>query len=420
MKVADLLIVGAGAAGLLAAYQASQRKSQVLLLEKNRKVGVKILMSGGTRCNLTHDTDQQGILSAFEKKQARFLKQALYHFSPDDLLSFFHERGLPTKVELTGKVFPQSDSAVDVQRTLLEAVKTSGAKLLTEAPVTQIERVDQHFQISTDQRLFQAKKVLITSGGRSYPGCGTTGDGYQFAQSLGHEIVPTAPALAPLVCTADWLTELSGITLTDVQLTLLPAEQAVNYPHPRKSILRVERGSTLITHFGLSGPAPMNLSKFVTAVQQPNRLVISLDLCPEVSLEELRSCWNQLQGKWQLRKGLQELLPVTIPRKWLEMLLSKAEVNSEVKVAEVTRQERERLLKHLKGLLIPVHSARGFAKAEVTSGGVSLSEVNPRTMESRIQPGLYFAGEVLDIDGPIGGYNFQTAFSTGVLAADHL
>src|SRR5882762_9503136 len=239
----DVVVVGAGAAGLLAAIRAAERGRRTLLLEKNRKPGVKILMSGGTRCNITHATDNRGIVEAFGPP-GRFLHSALAALSVQGTIELIEAEGVPTKVEETGKVFPVSNKAADVLAALLRRLERSGATLALAEPVTELSRDEDGWTLTTPQRVLRSAKVIVTTGGQSYPGSGTTGDGYRFAAQFGHTIVPPRPALVPLTTSLPWIAELRGITLTDVAVRILDDEKT----------LVQRRGSLLFAHFGLSGP----------------------------------------------------------------------------------------------------------------------------------------------------------------------
>lgn len=406
----DAIIVGAGAAGLMAAIHAAERGRRVLLLEKGKKPGVKILMSGGTRCNITHDCDHRGIIAAFGAN-GKFLHSALAALGVADTIAFFNAEGVATKVEETGKIFPVSDRAVDVLDALLRRLHRSGATLATLEPVREIGAVPEGgFRIATDRRSLSAEKILITTGGKSYPGCGTTGDGYSFATRFGHSIVPTRPALVPLTLTAPWVGELRGITLPDVGLKVC---------EPAGKPLTARRGSMLFAHFGLTGPAPLDVSRAVSGHPEPGRLILEMDLLPAVpepEFDEFLRVETAASGKKQLAVVLAEKLP----RRVCDILLSLAELPVDRKAAALSKPDRQKLVAAAKRLRVPLRGTLGFEKAEVTAGGVSLDEVDSRTMQSKLHPGLYFAGEVLDLDGWIGGYNFQSAWSTGWLAGRNL
>lgn len=413
----EVVVVGAGAAGLLAAARAAERGRRTLLLEKNRRPGIKILMSGGTRCNLTHACDRRGIVREFGPA-GRFLHSALAALSPADLIELFESEGVITKVEPeTGKVFPVSDRAADVLAALLGRLERSGATLALEEPVVQLTRAAGAFLLSTPRRSLTAERVLITTGGQSYPGSGTSGDAYRWLAELGHTIVTPRPALTPVTTDAAWVRELQGVTISDVQVRVVDTEAAGS--GSRGGLLAERRGSFLFTHFGLSGPVVLDVSRAISGHPRPRSLTLNCDFLPhksEVALDDRIKREAATAGK----KQLGGLLATTLPRRLNEALLRAAGLVPEGRAAELARADRARWVAAIKRQAVPVSGTRGFKKAEVTAGGAALDEVDSRTMESRIVPGLYLAGEVLDLDGPIGGYNFQAAFSTGWLAAEHL
>lgn len=405
-----MIVIGGGAAGLVAATEAAQRGRRTLLLEKNKRPGVKILMSGGTRCNLTHATDKWGIIKAYAG-QGNFLHSALAALSPSDLVRMFEEEGVATKVEETGKVFPVSNKATDVLAALLRRLERTDAQLAIQEPVLDCSRTGERFLVRTQLRELTCDSLLITVGGKSYPGSGTTGDGYAWAASFGHTIVPPRPALVPITTDAPWVKSLSGLTIPDVHLSV--KSQPPNL-HPLASA----RGSFLFTHFGLSGPVVLDVSRAVTACPDPRQLVLVCDFLPGIKTESLAENLRK-EAAAEGKKQVVGILSRHIPRRLAEELLGLCGISLELRGAELSKGDRARLVAAVKQGIIPISGTRGFAKAEVTAGGVSLDEVDSRTMESKLVPGLYFAGEILDLDGPIGGYNFQAAFSTGVLAGRH-
>jgi predicted Rossmann fold flavoprotein len=402
----DAIICGAGAAGLMAAIRAGERGRRVLLLEKGKKPGVKILMSGGTRCNITHDCDRRGIIEAFGPN-GKFLHSALAQLGPRETVAFFESEGVATKIEETGKVFPVSDRAVDVLDALLRRLSRSGAKLALGEPVQELHaNPDGGFRVVTPLRTITAEKVLLTTGGRSFPGCGTTGDGYRFAAAFGHTIVPQRPALVPLTVQPAWVGELRGITLPDVNLKVVA---------PDGKPLTSRRGSMLFAHFGLTGPAPLDVSRAVSSHPEPTSLTLEVDLLPtepEQAFDEFVRVETAANGK-QL---LAVVLSAKLPRRVADQLVVLCGLPATRTAAALSKPDRQKLVAATKRLRLPLKGTLGFEKAEVTAGGVSLDEVDSRTMQSKKQPGLYLAGEVLDLDGWIGGYNFQSAWSTGWLA----
>ncbi len=312
----QVVVVGAGAAGLVAGGTAAAGGRRTLLVEKNRKPGVKILMSGGTRCNITQATDNRGIVAAFGP-QGRFLHSALAALGVEDTVALFNAEGVPTKVEPTGKIFPQSDKAADVLAALLRRLERSGCTLALDEPVVEVARSGDGFLIRTAHRLLQTEKLLITTGGQSFPGCGTTGDGYRFAAALGHTIVPPRPALVPVTSDAAWIRNLRGVTVPDVHVRVLePAEASAGRRKDR--LLAERRGSFLFAHFGLSGPAVLDVSRAISGPRAVRAsLVLSCDFLPELTAEQLDAHLRDRAasaGKKQLVNLLPEALPPSAGR----------------------------------------------------------------------------------------------------------
>jgi predicted Rossmann fold flavoprotein len=418
----EVIVIGAGAAGLLAAARSAERGRRTLLLEKNRKPGVKILMSGGTRCNITHDCDAAGIIAAFGSAGA-FLHSPLAALGPHELVELLNAEGLATKIEPGGKIFPQSDRALDVLNSLLRRLKRSGAVLALEEPVTELTRVGERFHLATPRRSLACQKLVITTGGKSYPGSGTTGDGYGWLAALGHTIRRPWPALVPLTSDEPWLRELSGVTVPDVRLRVVERQTAAAPDARRRGRglpagVRIERrGSLLFTHFGLSGPVVLDVSREITGASDVQSLKLLADFLPGIPVAELEQRMQRASSSEGKRLVAAVACP-ELPRRLVDALIVRADVAPDRRAAELARVERARVIEQMKACEIRVTGSRGFEKAEVTAGGVALDEVDSRTMESKLVPNLYLAGEILDLDGFIGGYNFQAAFSTGWLAGE--
>jgi predicted Rossmann fold flavoprotein len=418
----DAIIVGGGAAGLWAAGTAAQRGKKVLVLEKNNKAGVKILMSGGTRCNITHHADSRKIAEAFGK-QGRVLLSVLKRLSPEDVVREFESEGVQTKVEETGKVFPVSDRAIDVRDAVVRRLARYGAELLCGCAVDSVgpDATGDGFQIQATvqgrQLQVHSKTVLITTGGLSYSGCGTTGDGYAWLKSMGHSITPLRPALTPLTSPETRVHELSGLTLEDV-LVRAQIHAHSGDTKPLKLERRESRGGFLWTHKGCSGPTSMNVSRCFSDRGLEDRLELVVDLLPDSSVEQLEE-WIAQETR-QSNRALSTVLSHRIPKRLATSILESIGADYDPHMAELPRAIRIKMIESLKQYRIEISGTLGYPKAEVTAGGVELGEVNFQDMQSRRQAGLYLAGEILDLDGPIGGYNFQAAWSTGHTAGLHL
>lgn len=418
----DVIIVGGGAAGLWAAGTAAARGKQVLVLEKNNKAGVKILMSGGTRCNITHHCDSRKIAEAFGKN-GRVLLSVLSRLSPQDVVRQIEQEGVATKVEETGKVFPASDRAIDVRDAIVRRLAREGASLVTGAAVQTVRPAASPgagFEVVVQVQAQPAMNltcdsVLLTTGGLSYSGCGTNGDGYPWAQGMGHTITSLRPALTPLLSHEAWVHELSGITLDDAEVTArvigADAKQA-------KLERATSRGGLLWTHFGCSGPTAMNVSRCFSDLQSHSPASMVVDLLPDLSREACEQ-WL-LDAAKESNRTITNVLSQRIPKRLASALVAIAGSTNDVHTSELSKKIRNSLVERLKALSVPIHGTRGYPKAEVTAGGVALGEVNFQDMQSRKTPGLFFAGEILDLDGPIGGFNFQAAWSTGHTAGLHV
>lgn len=420
----DVIIIGAGAAGLIAAGSASQRGKRTLLLEKNRKLGVKILMSGGTRCNITHHCDTRGIIAAFGP-QGNFLHSALAAFPPQEIINLLHAHNVETKVEPTGKIFPVSNRAIDVRDALVQHASQNGAQIISGTAVRSIKHdsATHSFAISSDSECWTSPQVIVTTGGRSYPGCGTTGDGYAWAKNFGHSIVPTVPALVPLLNSWEWAHELKGITIEKTDVAVWDPDAPTQFNKKGKAKkqkpLARRKGSFLFTHWGFSGPSVLDVSRAVARHDQKRKLQMECDFLPSIPEKKLLSYLSQKKSH-DGKQSIANLLSEFHPRRLTDALLTAAGLNLTQRNAEISKIQTDQIVSQLKRCRFPIDGTLGFEKAEVTAGGIALSEVDSRTMESKLQPGLFFAGEILDLDGFIGGFNFQSAFSTGYLAGQSI
>lgn len=406
--MANVLVIGGGAAGLLAGIAAAQSGAQTVILEKMRRPGKKILITGKGRCNITNNCDLQEIIKNIPGN-GRFLNSALRRFTNQDIVQLLEDNGLPTKVERGGRVFPVSDKAADVVDTLVKIYKNYGGRLLTDCKVKSImaEFGKITGAVTADGQKFAADAVILAAGGSSYPGTGSDGSGVKLAKALGHTIVPLAPSLVPLESDSPYIADLQGLSLRNIEGTV--------YADGKK--IGSEFGEMLFTHFGVSGPIILSLSKCVAEAfaKGAQDVELAIDLKPALDKEKLdarlQRDFTQYSRK-QMPNGMKDLLP----QRLIAPVLDQAFIDEEKFVNQLSRAERRRLVDVLKAFTVPITGTRPIAEAIVTAGGVSLKEIDPKTMESKLIKGLFFAGEVMDIDGYTGGYNLQAAFSTGYAA----
>lgn len=406
--MANVLVIGGGAAGLLAGIAAAQNGAQTVILEKMRRPGKKILITGKGRCNITNNCDLQEIIKNIPGN-GRFLNSALRRFTNQDIVQLLEDNGLPTKVERGGRVFPVSDKAADVVDTFVKIYKNYGGKLLTDCKVKNITAEFGKITgaVTADGQKFAADAVILAAGGSSYPGTGSDGSGVKLAKALGHTIVPLAPSLVPLESDSPYIGGLQGLSLRNIEGTV--------YADGKK--IGSEFGEMLFTHFGVSGPIILSLSKCVAEAfaRGAQDVELAIDLKPALDKDKLdarlQRDFTQYSRK-QMPNGMKDLLP----QRLIVPVLDQAFIDEEKFVNQLSRAERRRLVDVLKAFTVPITGTRPIAEAIVTAGGVSLKEIDPKTMESKLIKGLFFAGEVMDIDGYTGGYNLQAAFSTGYAA----
>lgn len=404
----NIIVVGGGAAGLLAGIAATELGAQVMILEKMRTPGRKMLITGKGRCNITNNCEIAEIIRNLPGN-GRFLNSALHRFSNDDMIYLLESHGLQTKVERGGRVFPVTDKAKDVVDTLLNIYREKGGKLLVDQTVSKILIEDGCVAgvVTNDGNKYTADAVIITTGGASYPGTGSDGNGFTLAKACGHTIITLKPSLVPLESDSEYIKSLQGLSLRNVKASICCGEK----------VLASEFGEMLFTHFGFSGPIILSLSKAVAeAFAAGNKdLDLIIDLKPALDVQKLdlriqRDFANYLRK--QLVNGMKDLLPGRL----IPVVLDAAFLNPDKPINQVSKEERSRLVYNLKNLSFPITGTRPLAEAIVTAGGVSTKEINPKTFESKIVKKLYFAGEVIDVDGYTGGYNLQAAFSSGYAA----
>ena len=404
-----VIVIGAGASGMMAALMAAENGAQVMLFEKNDRPGKKILISGKGRCNVTTDKDTTEIINSF-LHNGKFLYTALASFSNQQVKYFFEEAGVPLKVERGERVFPVSDQAKDIVNALRRKLEAAGVDLWLNATVKEVLYEDGRAVgvLLPNGRKIAADCVIVATGGASYPGTGSTGDGYHFARKAGHSIVTLRPSLIPLECAEGYVKELQGLSLKNVTFTITTAEGKK---------LAEDFGEMLFTHFGVSGPIVLTQSYKAVDYWQKNKqpLIGSIDFKPALSREKLDARFLR-EIEEQNKKQLKNSLPALMPSKLIPVFLKRANVSGDKAMHQITKEERMRMVDTLKDFRFTITKARPIEEAIVTAGGVSVKEVSPKTMESKLVKGLYFTGEVLDIDGMTGGFNLQAAFSTGYLA----
>jgi len=404
----QVIVVGAGPAGLMAAISAAENGADVLLLEKMPSPGRKILITGKGRCNFTNRCELSDFPKHFPNNGA-FLYSALRVFDNQDLIDFFSARGVASKVERGGRLFPVSDKALDIVEALTKAVRQAGVKIQTGHTVQSILTEDNRvIGVVCGTETLKADAVVLATGGLSYPGTGSTGDGYRLAKELGHSVTPLAPALIPLETIENWVKELQGLSLKNVEAIVRIDGRKVDS----------DFGEMMFTHFGISGPIILSLSQAVSkALKQTPAPEIVVDvnlkpaLTPETLDKRLRRDFTAVVRK-QFKNSLGDLLPA----KMIPVIVRLSGIQPDKPVHQITREERLRLVDLLQNLRLGIRGTRPVAEAVVTAGGIEVKEIQPKTMESRLTKGLYFAGEIMDVDGHTGGFNLQAAFSTGFVA----
>jgi predicted Rossmann fold flavoprotein len=399
----DVIIVGAGAAGLMTAIKAAEGGSRVLLLEGQKKAGAKILMSGGTRCNVTNKTVSE---KDFNSEHIIYVRNLLRSFSNTDAVRFFKDMGVELTLEPTGKYFPSTNSGKTILDALLGRTAQANVTLLYEHKVKAVSFDHGTFSLKGEGFHFNCKNVVLTTGGLSYSETGSDGIGYRLAQSFGHSMVETTPALTPLTSGDEDLKSLSGITL-EVGLTLLGEGKK------RFSC----RGSFLFTHFGFSGPVVLDISRHYLREKGPRELVANF--VPDHD-ENSFGIYLRQAGEKNPRKTLRGVLIELMPQRLADAILKKAGIDTSLIMNQLDKVSRQRLIDKCVKYPLDVTGSLGYSKAEVTAGGVDWAEINPKTLESKLVPGLFFAGEILDVDGRIGGFNFQWAWASGHAVAQAL
>lgn len=405
-----ILVAGAGPAGMMAAIKAAENGAEVTILEKMKKPGRKMMITGKGRCNITNAADVSEIIRNIHGN-GRFLNSSIRAFDNQDVIGFFEGQGVPTKVERGNRVFPVSDKAQDVVDAMVHRLHELGVRIETETAVKDLLTQDGHIAGVRTQTgaVYKSDAVIVCVGGASYPGTGSTGDGYAMAKSVGHTIERVHPSLVPLVTEDDWVKEVQGLSLRNVRVTLRVDGEKVQEMF----------GEMLFTHYGVTGPIILSMSRMASAYLAEKKcfMELSINLKPALSQEQLSARIRRDFEKYQ-RKQLDNALVDLLPHKLIGPVLDAAFLPADKPVHQVTAAERYRLLEALQNLTLVVTGTRPIAEAIVTAGGVSVKEIHPKTMESKLVKGLYFAGEIADVDAYTGGYNLQAAFSMGAAAGN--
>jgi predicted Rossmann fold flavoprotein len=388
----------------MAAIHAARAGAPALIVEANVKAGRKLLLTGGGRCNFTHVGGPKEIAQAFSK-MGRFLRFALHELSPEAIMEFFRLRGLAGEVEPDGCVFPASNKAADVLGILMRETETLGVQFLYGQAVLDLKIAGEDFTVHTKEKRVVASRVIIATGGVTWPQTGSMGDGYRFAAALGHTVIPPKPCLVPLVTRETWVRELAGVSLSGVRIWAAADMRRIT-----------TRGGMLFTQTGIGGPAVLNLSRLIAdELSEKKHIDIKIDMVAE---QDEPGFDRQLQARMQAapRKTVTNVLAEFVPRQLSRAVCRLAQCDCDLQIGQLKADTRGRLVASIKDLPLCITGTEPIAKATVTRGGVSTQEIEPQTMESNIRPRLFFAGEVIDVDGPCGGYNLQACWSTGALA----
>ena len=408
--MSKVIVIGGGPAGMMAAYAAAESGHAVTLLEQNEKLGKKLFITGKGRCNLTNASDMEQLFANVVSNR-KFLYSAFYSYDNEQVISFFESHGMPTKIERGNRVFPVSDHSSDVIATLSAALRGQHVKVLLHTKVKRllIEKREEEKRVTgvelSDQTKMHADAVIVATGGISYPSTGATGDGYRMAEESGHKMVSPTPALVPMEIKEPWVREQQGLSLRNVRMSVTRG----------KKKLYEDFGEMLFTHFGVSGPLVLSASGCIPAKAFDQELSMTIDLKPALDMEQLDHRilreFDEMKNK-QFKNSLGHLLPA----KMIPVMIALSGIDPDTKVNEISREQRQNLLHLFKNMPLTITGLRDFKEAIITKGGVSVKDINPSTMESKLVQGLYFCGEVLDLDALTGGYNLQIAWSTGHLA----
>lgn len=405
----DVIVVGAGAAGMMAAGTCAKRGKRTILFERNEKPGRKLMITGKGRCNVTNNCDDMEELINNVVKNGKFLYSSFSNFSPKDTISFFEENGVRLKTERGKRVFPESDKASDIVDCLKYFVKSNGVSLENHRVREIIVENGKAVGVRTfDDLEYRAKNVIIATGGKSYPLTGSTGDGYEMAKKVGHTVTQLKPSLVPLEVCEGFCSEAMGLSLRNVELKVEDLK--------KKKIIFSEFGEMIFTHFGVSGPLVLSASSHIRQMER-ERYALHIDLKPALTFEQLD---KRLVREFtdNSNKNYINVLDNLLPKKLVPIIAKLSKIEFSQKANQITKSQRESLIKLLKDLKLTVKDFRPVEEAIITSGGISVKEIEPKTMKSKIVDNLYFCGEILDVDAYTGGFNLQVAFSSGKTAGE--
>ncbi len=408
MKLYDVVVVGAGPAGMMAAIRAGQLGKNVMLIEKNDTIGKKLKITGSSRCNITNNASLNTFAEKFGKKGA-FFRSAFAALSNRRLMTFFEAKGLKFKTEENGRVFPVTDKSRSVIKVLKEYMSQNRVKINYNTRLVKIKNKKDYFSLDLGNDNYMAtRKVILATGGISYPATGSTGDGFNVAQKVGHKVTPLIPGIVPLKVAEHYVKELQGISLENARLT---------FKYGKKKLVS-DSGNLIFTHFGISGPLVLDISSQIIKILEKNKTVnLFIDLKPEMTDQELQ---KKLMDEFENRSKTEfkNLMKLFMPNRMIPIFTELLGINPKKKVNQVNKGERNKIVSLLKAFPLTVTGSLPIEKAMVTCGGVSRKEIDPQTMESKVMSGIYFAGEIIDFCAPSGGYNLQEAFSTGYLAGE--
>lgn len=405
----DIAVIGGGPAGMMAAGRAAELGADVVLIEKNSHLGKKLLITGKGRCNIAQaEFDDRKFVEKLGKK-GKFLFSSLSQFGPEEAVKFFERRSVRTKIERGGRVFPVSDKAIDVLNALVENLKRNNVKTLLNKEILGFNSSKGKIEsVKLKNEIVVADRFILATGGKSYPATGSTGDGYSWAKEWGHTIVSPEPSLVPVKIKEDWVKDLQGLSLKNIAINV--------FQNGKKQDSRF--GEMLFTHFGISGPIVIDASQKIGEILKKGEVEIELDLKPALDFVQLdKRLKRDFEGNQ--KKDFKNYLPELLPQKMVETFLNLSKINPHQKLHFITREERRLVLHLLKEMKMTVESLMEFDLAIITKGGVDLKEIDSKTMQSRKVKNLFFAGEILDIDGPTGGYNLQICWSTGHAAGTY-